>query len=74
LCGFAELMLLVSTFWIPAEVITARHTERQTTLVVRTQRPVDDPAWAVGEIGLEDMVLAYMRADAAHPSPMEVVR
>jgi len=57
-----------------AEVITARHTERQTTLVVRTQRPVDDPAWAVGEIGLEDMVLAYMRADAAHPSPMEVVR
>jgi ABC-2 type transport system ATP-binding protein len=57
-----------------AEVITARHTERQTTLVVRTQRPVDDPAWAVGEIGLEDMVLAYLRADAAHPSPMEVVR
>jgi len=44
-----------------AEVITARHTERQTTLLVRTPRPVDDPAWTVTGIGLEDMVLAYMR-------------
>jgi len=57
-----------------AEVITARHTERQTTLLVRAQRPVDDPAWTVAEIGLEDLVLAYMKADAASLSPMEVLR
>jgi ABC-2 type transport system ATP-binding protein len=57
-----------------AEVITARHTERQTTLLVRAQRPVDDPAWTVAKIGLEDLVLAYMKSDAANPSPMEVVR
>jgi ABC-2 type transport system ATP-binding protein len=57
-----------------AEVITARHTERQTTLVVRAGSPVDDPAWTVAEIGLEDLVLAYMKADAANPSPMEVLR
>jgi ABC-2 type transport system ATP-binding protein len=57
-----------------AEVITARHTERQTTLLVRAQRPVDDPAWTVAKIGLEDLVLAYMKTDTANPSPMEVVR
>ena len=44
-----------------AEVITARHTERQTTLLVRAPRPVDDPAWTATGIGLEDLVLAYMR-------------
>ena len=57
-----------------AEVITARHTERQTTLLVRGRRPVDDPAWTVAEIGLEDLVLAYMKTDAANQSPMEVLR
>lgn len=56
-----------------AEVITKRHTERQTTLLVRGRRPVD-PAWTVAEVGLEDLVLAYMKSDAAQPSPMEVVR
>ena len=55
-----------------AHVITARHTERQTTLLVRTQRPVDDPVWTVAEIGLEDLVLAYMKAEVADPSPLEV--
>jgi ABC-2 type transport system ATP-binding protein len=57
-----------------ADVITARHTERQTTLLVRAPRPIDDPAWTVAEIGLEDLVLAYMKADAANLSPMEVAR
>jgi ABC-2 type transport system ATP-binding protein len=56
-----------------AEVITARHTERQTTLLVRAQQPVDDPLWTVAEVGLEDLVLAYMKADAAHSSDPEVV-
>ena len=57
-----------------ADVITARHTERQTTLVVRARRPVHDPAWTVADIGLEDLVLAYMKTDTASLSPMEVMR
>lgn len=57
-----------------ADVITGRHTERQTTLVVRARRPVHDPAWTVADIGLEDLVLAYMKTDTASLSPMEVMR
>jgi ABC-2 type transport system ATP-binding protein len=56
------------------EVITARHTERQTTLLVCASGPVDDPAWTITKVGLEDLVLAYMKADAASPSPLEVLR
>src|SRR6266516_2187210 len=41
-------------------VISASHTDRQTTLLVRTSDPVLDPAWTVSEVGLEDLVLAYM--------------
>jgi ABC-2 type transport system ATP-binding protein len=43
------------------EVISASHTDVQTTLLVRTSGPVLDPAWAVSEVGLEDLVLAYMK-------------
>ncbi|MHB8463293.1 MAG: ABC transporter ATP-binding protein [Acidimicrobiales bacterium] len=42
------------------EVIDASHTDRQTTLVVRTSDPIADPTWTVSEIGLEDLVLAYL--------------
>jgi len=42
------------------EVIEASHTERQTTLLIRTDAPILDPAWTVEEVGLEDLVLAYM--------------
>lgn len=42
------------------EVIEASHTERQTTMVVRTTRPVVDPTWTVSDIGLEDLMLAYL--------------
>lgn len=41
-------------------VITASHTERQSTLVVRTQAPIHDPAWTVEQLSLEDLVLTYM--------------
>lgn len=41
-------------------VITASHTDRQTTLLVRTDTAVHDPAWTVSPLGLEDIVLAYM--------------
>jgi ABC-2 type transport system ATP-binding protein len=47
---------------LPADwrVISASHTDRQTTLLVRTDAPVTDPAWTVDKIGMEDLVLAYM--------------
>jgi ABC-2 type transport system ATP-binding protein len=50
------------------EVVSASHTDVQTTLLVRTSGPVLDPAWTVSEVGLEDLVLAYMR-QAARPAP-----
>ena len=43
------------------EVISASHTEVQSTLLVRTSGPVLDPAWMVSEVGLEDLALAYMK-------------
>jgi ABC-2 type transport system ATP-binding protein len=61
---------------LPAEieVIEANHTDRQTTLVVRTPTPIIDPAWTVSELGLEDLVLAYLgqaaRASRAANGPL----
>jgi len=43
-------------------VVNESHTDRQSTLVVRTQRSILDPAWAVTPLGLEDLVLAYLTA------------
>jgi ABC-2 type transport system ATP-binding protein len=47
---------------LPADqqVISAGHTERQSTYVVRTAHPIHDPVWTVNRLGLEDLVLAYM--------------
>ena len=42
------------------EVITESHTDKQSNLLVRTDEPVLDPAWAVKPVSLEDLVLAYM--------------
>jgi len=41
-------------------VITESHTDKQSSLLVRTDGPVLDPAWAVKPVSLEDLVLAYM--------------
>ena len=38
-------------------------TARQTTLLIRLNGPVADPAWAVGEPNLEEIVLGYMSQD-----------
>jgi ABC-2 type transport system ATP-binding protein len=47
--------------WPPGwQVISASHTDRQTTLLVRTGSLIHDSAWAIEQIGLEDLVLAYM--------------
>jgi ABC-2 type transport system ATP-binding protein len=48
-------------------VVRASHTDRQTTLLIRTTEPVLDPTWAVSDIGLEELVLAYMARSAATP-------
>jgi ABC-2 type transport system ATP-binding protein len=42
------------------DVISASHTDVQSTLLVRTSDPVLDPAWTLSQVGLEDLVLAYM--------------
>jgi ABC-2 type transport system ATP-binding protein len=60
------------------EVIEASHTDRQSTLLIRTDAPILDPAWTVEEIGLEDLVLAYMgqaaAADRGRPATLGVVK
>jgi ABC-2 type transport system ATP-binding protein len=51
---------------LPADqhVITARHTDRQSTYLIRTDQPILDPAWTVSQLTLEDLVLAYMSRGA----------
>jgi len=51
------------------QVIEASHTERQTTLLIRTDASIHDPSWTVEQVNLEDLVLAYMRQAAAAASP-----
>jgi ABC-2 type transport system ATP-binding protein len=51
------------------EVIEASHTDRQSTLLVRSEGPIYDPSWAVESVGMEDLVLAYMgRAAVLEPA------
>jgi ABC-2 type transport system ATP-binding protein len=67
----------VDTLPANQQVISASHTDRQSTLIVRTDAPILDPVWAVSELNLEDLVLAYMgrsrTLDTARRA-MEVVR
>ena len=53
------------------EVIEASHTDRQSTLLVRSNSPIHDPSWTVEEVGMEDLVLAYMgqAGEAEHRRP-----
>jgi ABC-2 type transport system ATP-binding protein len=63
-------------------VIEASHTARQTTLLVRTDTPIQEPvgavSWAVEEASLEDIVLAYLsqqaREQATERERLEVAR
>jgi ABC-2 type transport system ATP-binding protein len=63
---------------LPADqhVVSASHTDRQSTLVVRTDAPVLDPSWTISRLGLEDLVLAYMEGTrVVAPGPvLEVLR
>jgi ABC-2 type transport system ATP-binding protein len=46
-------------------VVEQSHTDAQSTLIVRSTAPIDDPSWHVDQLNLEDIVLAYMRVAAA---------
>ncbi|MFJ7216106.1 ABC transporter ATP-binding protein [Amycolatopsis sp. NPDC098790] len=61
---------------LPAEqhVVSETHTDRQTTVLVRTEAPILDPAWTVARIGLEDLVLEYMSNPAAARPALEVLK
>jgi ABC-2 type transport system ATP-binding protein len=48
-------------------VIEEDHTDVQSTLVVRCDGPILDPAWKIEELSLEDLVLAYMGRARHHP-------
>jgi ABC-2 type transport system ATP-binding protein len=56
------------------QVIEETHTDRQSTLLVRTEEPILDPAWRVEEVSLEDIVLAYMGRPADDAARATVVR
>ena len=60
------------------EVIEESHTDKQSTLLIRTDGPILDPAWAVTPVNLEDLVLAYMARTRVErpvrPSALAVVR
>jgi len=53
------------------QVLHQSTTERQSTLLVRTNGPIIDPAWMVNQVSLEEVVLAYLdsraTADGAEP-------
>ncbi len=48
------------------EVIDASHTDRLSTLIVRSHGPVLEDAWTIESVSLEDLVFAYM-ARGKHP-------
>lgn len=50
------------------EIVRERSSGRQLTLLVRTNGPVADPTWSVEQIGLEELLLAYMAPEEL-PSP-----
>jgi ABC-2 type transport system ATP-binding protein len=56
------------------EVLSVDYTDQQTSLLVHTEHLIDDPAWTVAHVGLEDVVLAYMSraADDRSRAPLAV--
>ena len=56
------------------DVIRERHTERQTTLLVRANGHVYDADWELHEVDLEEIVLAYLGYGASRPLAEAVAR
>jgi ABC-2 type transport system ATP-binding protein len=52
-----------------AAVIRESHTDKQTTMLVRTDGPILDPAWTIRDLSLEDLVLAYLAEPSAGKLP-----
>jgi ABC-2 type transport system ATP-binding protein len=50
-------------------VVRESHTDKQSTLLVRTAGPIHDPAWTVEDVSLEDLVLAYLANSEAGTLP-----
>jgi ABC-2 type transport system ATP-binding protein len=48
-------------------IVSASHTDRQSTLLVRSDTPIVEPGFTVDQIGLEDLVLAYL-SQASRPA------
>ena len=56
-------------------MIQESHTDRQSTLIVRSTTPIDDPSLDVEQLPLEDLVLAYMsQAAADYQRALEMTR
>ena len=53
-------------------LVQESHTDRQTTMLVRTTEPILDPRWVAAPIGLEDLVLAYMSTESPRPGVRRV--
>jgi ABC-2 type transport system ATP-binding protein len=51
-----------------ATVVSSVTTGRQSTMIVRSEPPVTDPAWQVIEPSLDEIVIAYLRA-RSRPGP-----
>jgi ABC-2 type transport system ATP-binding protein len=50
-------------------VVQASHTDRQTTMLVRSDAEITDPSWTVHPVGLEELVLAYLAEPSAGMLP-----
>src|ERR1019366_833900 len=50
-------------------VIEESHTDRSSTLLIRTAEPILDPSWTVERVTLDDLVLAYMGAGTRRNNP-----
>jgi len=59
-------------------VIEESHTDKQSTLLIRTEEPILDPAWTVRPVTMEELVLAYMertlQGSTQRPAGLEVLR
>src|SRR5581483_8852845 len=57
-----------------SEIVRERYGGRQLTLLVRSRGPILDPSWTVEQVGLEELLLAYMAPERLPtPQPAEKV-
>jgi ABC-2 type transport system ATP-binding protein len=55
------------------KVVKSTATPNQLRLVAKVEGPVLDPTWEVGELGLEDIIVAYMGHDDFRPPGLNLV-